>query len=102
MEVGIIYGQDAYELQRSLNYKIRTQSEPFAKLGWVVKSPMRGKRRQNDCHFAFTEDVKVAANIQNWWDIETHASKLNVVSQSKKELQAHKMLESTTKFTGEQ
>ena len=33
-------------------------------------------------------------------DSETYASKINVVSQSKKELQAQKMLESTTKFTG--
>ena len=62
---------------------------------------MTGKRRENVCHFAFTEDVKVAENIQTWWDIETYASKINVVSQSKKKLQAQKMLESTTKFTGE-
>ena len=104
MEVGIILGQDAYELQRPLDYKIGTRSEPFAvltELGWVVSGPMTGKRRQNDCHFACTEDVKVAENIQAWWDIETYASKINVVSQSKKELQAQKMLESTTKFTGE-
>ena len=104
MEVGIILGQDAYELQRPLDYKIGTRSEPFAvltELGWVVSGPMTGKRRQNVCHFAFTEDVKVAENIQTWWDIETYASKINVASQSKKELQAQKMLESTTKFTGE-
>ena len=43
----------------------------------------------------------MAENIQTWWDIETYASKINVVSQSKKELQAQKMLECTTKFTGE-
>ena len=63
MEVGIILGQDAYELQRPLDYKIGTRSEPFAvltELGWVVSGPMTGKRRQNVCHFAFTEDVKVA------------------------------------------
>ena len=104
MEVGIILGQDAYELQRPLDYKIGTRNEPFAvltELGWVVSGPMTYKRRQNVCHFAFTEDVKVAENIQSWWDIETYASKINVVSQSKKELQAQKMLESTTKFTGE-
>ena len=104
MEVGIILGQDAYELQRPLDYKIGTQSEPFAvltELGWVFSGPMTGKRRQNVCHFAFTEDVKVAENIQTWWDIETYASKINVVSQSKEELQAQKMLESTTKSTGE-
>ena len=103
-EVGIILGQDAYELPRPLDYKIGTQSEPFAvltELGWVVSRPMTGKKRQNVCHFAFTEDVKVAENIQTWWDIETYASKINVVSQSKKELQAQKMLECTTKFTGE-
>ena len=104
MEVGIILGQDAYGLQRPLDYKIGTRSEPFAvltELGWVVSGPMTGKRRQNVCQFAFTEDVKVAENIQTWRDIEAYASKINVVSQSKKELQAKKMLESTTKFTSE-
>ena len=104
MEVGIILGQDAYELQRPLDYKIGTRSEPFAvltELGWVVSGPMTAKSRQKVCHFAFTEDVDVAENIQTWWDIETYASKINVVSQSKKELQAQKMLESMTKFTGE-
>ena len=104
MEIGIILGQDACELQSALDYKIGTRSEPFAvltDLRWVVNGPMTGKRRQNVCHFAFTEDVKVAENIQKWWDIETYASKINVVSQPKKKLQAQKMLESTTKFTGE-
>ena len=62
---------------------------------------MTGKRRQNVYHFACTEDVKVAENIQSWWDIETYASKINVVSQSKKELEEQKILQSTTKFTGE-
>ena len=38
----------------------------------------------------------------NMGDIVIYASKINVVSQSKKELQAQKMLEKTTKFTGEQ
>ena len=104
MEVGIILGQDAYEIQRPLDYKIGTRSEPFAvltELGWVVSGPMTGKKSQNICHFAFTEDVKVAEKIQSLWDIETYASKINVVSQSKNELQAQKFLESTTKFTGE-
>ena len=44
---------------------------------------------------------KVAENIQSWRDIETYASKKNVVSQSKKEQQAQKFLESPTNFTGE-
>ena len=104
MEIGIILGQEAYELRRPLDYKIGTQSEPFAvltELECVVSGLMMGKKRQNVCHFAFTEDVKVAENIQTWWDIETYASKINVVSQSKKEMQAQKMLDSTTKFTDE-
>ena len=104
IEVGIILGQDAYNLQRALDYKIGTQSEPFTvltELGWVVSEPMIGNERQNVCHFASTEDVKMAENIQSWWDIETNASKINVVSQSWKELQAQKMLESATNFTGE-
>ena len=104
MEVGIILVQDAYELQRPSDYKIGTRSEPLAfltELGWVVSGPRRGKRRENVCHFGFTEDVKVAENIQTWWDIETYASKINVVSQSNKEQQAQKVLESTTNFAGE-
>ena len=104
MEVGTFLGQDAYELQRPLDYKIGTRSETFAvltELRWVVSRPMMGKRRQNVCHFAFTEDAKVAESIQTLWDIETCASKINVVSHSKKELQAQKMQESTTKLTGE-
>ena len=87
-----------------MDYKTGERGEPFAVLkepGWVVSGPMAVKRRQNVCHFAFAEDVKVTENIQTWWDIETYASKISVVSQSKNELQAQKMLESTTKFTGE-
>ena len=87
-----------------MDYKIGTRSELFAvltELGWVVSGPMTGKKSQNVCHFAFTEDVKVAEIIQSWWDIETYASKKNVVSQSKGEQQAQKFLENTTKFTGE-
>ena len=104
MEIGIIFGRYAYELQRPLDYEIGARSEPFAvltELRWVISTPMTGKRRQNGCHFAFTEDVKVTENIQTWWDIETYASKFTVVSHSKKELHAQKMLENTTKFTGE-
>ena len=46
-------------------------------------------------------DVKMAENIQSWSDIETYASKINVVNQSRKELQAQKMLESATNFADE-
>ena len=87
-----------------IDFKIGTRNEPLAvltELGGVVSRPMTGKRRQNAFHFAFTEDLKVAENIQTWWDIETYASKINVVGQSKKGLQAQRMLESTMKFTGE-
>ena len=62
---------------------------------------MTGKKIQNFCHFASTEDAKVAENIQSWWDIETYASNINVVTQSMKEQQAQKFLESMTKITGE-
>ena len=58
MEVGIILGQDAYEIQRPLDYTIGTRSEPFVvltELEWVVSGPMTGKKSQN---------VKVAENIQ--------------------------------------
>ena len=68
MEVGIILGQDVYETQRPLDYKIGTRSKAFAvltDLRWVVIGPMTGKKSQNVCHFASTEDVKVAENIQS-------------------------------------
>ena len=62
---------------------------------------MTGKKNQTVCHFAATDVVKMAENIQSWWDIETYAPKINVVSQSKKEQQTQKFFESTTKFTCE-
>ena len=49
MEVGIFFGQDAYDLQRPLEYKMGTRNEPFAvltELGWVVSGTMTGKRRK--------------------------------------------------------
>ena len=61
---------------------------------------MTGKKNYNTCHFASTEEVKVAKNIQ-YWDIKIYASEINVVGQSKKEQQAQKFLERTTKFTDE-
>ncbi|XP_075243805.1 uncharacterized protein LOC142338058 [Convolutriloba macropyga] len=70
MDVGIILGQDAYELQSSLDYRAGTGSEPFAvlaELGWAVSGPMTGKRRQSICHFAFIDDVKLTENIQKWF-----------------------------------
>ena len=36
-----------------------------------VSRPTTSKIRKNVCHFAFREDVKVAEDIQIWWDIET-------------------------------
>ena len=62
MEVGIILGQDAYELQGPLDYKIGTPSRPLTVLtglGWVVSGPITGKRSHNVCHFTFTEDLKL-------------------------------------------
>ena len=93
MKVGIILVQDAYELQRPLDYKLGTLIEPFVILtepGWVVSGPITGRRRQGVCYFAFTEDVKVAENISTSWDIEAYAYKINVVIHSKKTLQAPK------------
>ena len=54
-EIGIILSQSAYELQRPLDYKIGTRSEPFAvltELGWVTSGYMVGKRRESVCLFA--------------------------------------------------
>ena len=48
MEVGSILGQDVYELQKALDYKIVTRSEPVAvltELIWVVSGPIKGNKR---------------------------------------------------------
>ena len=69
MEVGMIISQDAYELQKAVEYKIGTRSEPvtvLTELSWVVSGNTKGKRGQNVCHFACTEDVKTAENFQSW------------------------------------
>ena len=74
MEVGISLGQDAYEVQRPLEYKIGTRNEPFAdltELEWVVSGAMTGEKRQKVCLFAFTEDVNLAESIQTWRENET-------------------------------
>ena len=104
MEIGIILGQDVYDLQRPVDYRKGQASEPFAvltKLGWVVSGPMTGRSNGNVCHSASAEDVKMAENIQKWWDIEAYASKFNVKSQTKKEHEAEQMLQKSTVFTGE-
>ena len=80
-------------------HKTGTRSEPLAVLtefGWVVSGPMTDNKSQNVYHFASTEDVKVAENIQSWWDIESFASKKNIVIQSKKKQEAQNLLESRT------
>ena len=67
MEIGLILGQDVYDLQRPLDYRIGKIEEPYAvltKLGWVVSGPMNSKTSKDVCHFAFTEDAKMADNIQ--------------------------------------
>ena len=49
MGVGIILRQDAYKIQRPLDYKMGRRSEFFAvltELGWVVSGPMTGKKNQ--------------------------------------------------------
>ena len=89
-QVGNILGVlDAYELKSSLNYKIGTRS-----------GPMTGKRRQNVCNFLFTGDVKVA-RFSKLGGTKTSASKKNALNQSGKKLQAQKILNHTTNFSGE-
>ena len=61
---------------------------------------MKGRRGQKTYHFTSTEDTKLAKNSQSFWDIEAYASKINVAIQSRKEHQAQKFLESTTKLIG--
>ena len=46
MEIGLILGQDVYDLQRPLDYRIGKIEERYAmlsKLGWVVSEPMTSK-----------------------------------------------------------
>ena len=54
MEVGTLLGQDSYELQKELGFKIGTISEHVAvltQLGLVVNELMKGEKEQNVCHF---------------------------------------------------
>ena len=103
MEVGNILIQDANELKRPLIHQIETRSEPFVdptELGcgqWTYDR----QKKTNVFNFVFKVDVKVAENIQTWQDIKFYASKINVVGQPKKALQAQKYLESRTRFIGE-
>ena len=67
MEVRFILGQDANELQRPIEDRKRRRSQTFAvltELEWVVSGHVTGKRIKTVCHFAFTDDVKVAEVIQ--------------------------------------
>ena len=50
--------------------------------------------------FRLERRSEMAENYQSWLAKECNASKIKVASQSKKEQQAQKFLESTTKFTG--
>ena len=66
MEIGVILGQNCYDLLMPVDYKTGQKSEPFAvltKLGWTVSGPICGKSNNNICHVAFT-DVKMAENFQ--------------------------------------
>ena len=95
----MILGQGAYELLRPLDYIRGTRCEPFSvqkKLEWIVSGVLTGKKRQNVCQFVLTEPEEVAENIQTCWDNETSVSKINYFSQSKNELLAQKITESTT------
>ena len=104
MDVGIIIGQDAYDLKKTLGLKDNNTKAIFRRSNRVRMGSQwthDGQETKNCCHFVFTKDVKVAEIIQKWLDIEIYSSKINVASQSKKDLQAQKMLEITTNFTGE-
>ena len=45
------------------------------------------------------KNVKVSKDILTSWDIEIYGFKIDIISQSIKELQAQKMLKYSTKFT---
>ena len=61
---------------------------------------MKIKRRQT--FFILTaQETLIRPKTQSWWDIENDDSKINVFSQSMKELQAQKLLQSVTNFAVE-
>ena len=104
MEAGIILDQDSCELQRNLVYKIGTRSEiivVLTELGLLVSGPMIGSDKPKI--FA----ISLLQNMWEWLGIfkcighRLHASKIRIISQSRKELQSEKMQESNSKFTGE-
>ena len=51
-EVGVIIGQDFYDLQRPLDYRLGKPDEPHAvltELGWVVSGPPKRSDNENMC-----------------------------------------------------
>ena len=105
MDVANILGQDAYELEtlglqdRNTKWTFCRSSSNRVRMGsqWNPDGQEKTKYLSFCLHWRCESGWK----YPKWWDIETCASKINVLSQSKKELQAQKILESTTKFTGE-
>ena len=101
-EVGVIIGQDFYDLQRPLDYRLGKPDELHAvltELGCVVSGPRKRSDNENVCHLAVGNVPSLAEQVRTWWDIETYASRFNVKSETKKERQAQEILESTTRFT---
>ena len=84
--------------------KWTTKQELFdvlTELRWVFSEHMAGKKREKICHFTLTEEKKVAKKWQICWDNKIFAANINVISESKQEMQAHKLLERANMFTEE-
>ena len=96
MEIGIILGQDIYELEKILNYKIGTRSETFAvltELWWVVSGPMTGSREQYSRHHSRCENGWEYSKMLEHRPLCFHNQCFQL---AKDETEGKKMLEGTT------
>ena len=106
-KVKVISGQKAYELIRTLEYKISGRNKPLAvklPLGCTVSGPLLKrdpKMCDASCQLASPEDLELAEIVKNWWDMESYGILIVADQRSKKDKIVDKILNSTVKFNGE-
>ena len=105
-EVQVILGQDCYDIHHPIEFKKSDEkTAPWAlksKIGRALSGPLPAKQAATlaTTVTSVSED-KLASQLSNWWDIESHAPNCDVIGHSKDEQRAIKTLENLTRFTGE-
>jgi hypothetical protein len=105
--VKVLLGQDAFHLIRPLEYKSSNDKSPWAvrlPLGWTLSGPLPSQLAE-DCVSTFyarcTEDTQLVEQVRHWWDIESYASRCQVLSRTSEDKRAQQLLDETTTHDGE-